>query len=70
MFWWFERKGEHLRVEILQLAPDKYELRVIQPDGTEYVETFAQADHLAKRQKQFQDTLSSQGWTGPHGWVM
>ena len=34
MFWWFERSGEHLRLEVLQLAADKYELRVIDADGT------------------------------------
>jgi hypothetical protein len=70
MFWWFERKGQHLRVEVLQLALDKYELRTIQADGTEQVETFTDADDLAKRQRELQDGLSNQGWTGPHGWVM
>jgi hypothetical protein len=70
MFWWFERSGEHLRLEVLQLAADKYELRVIDADGTARVETFASADDLAKRQTQLQHALSSQGWTGPHGWVM
>lgn len=50
MFWWFARKGELLRVEVLQLAVDNYELRVIQADGTERVETFSNADDLSKRQ--------------------
>ena len=70
MFWWFERKGQHLRIEVLQLAPYKYELRTIQADGTEQVEMFTDADELAKRQRELQDALSNQGWTGPHGWVM
>jgi hypothetical protein len=35
MLWWFERAGRHTRVEVLQLATDEYELRVIdaEPDG-------------------------------------
>ena len=70
MFWWFEREGEHLRVEVLQLSEDKYELNVTDADGTERLETFTNAGDLAKRQKQLQDGLSSQGWSGPHGWVM
>jgi hypothetical protein len=70
MFWWFERQGQHLRVEVLQLAPDKYELRTIHADGTERVETFTNATDLAKRQRELQGGLSSEGWTGPHGWVM
>ena len=41
MFWWFVRSGQHLRVEVLWLAADKFELRVIDADGTEHVEMFA-----------------------------
>jgi hypothetical protein len=70
MFWWFERNGQHLRIEVLQLSPDKYELRTIRADGTEHVETFTHADELAKRQRELQDALSNEGWTGPHGWVV
>jgi hypothetical protein len=70
MFWWFERKGQHLRIEVLQLAPDTYELRTIHPDGTEQVEMFTNAAELAKRQQQLQDAVAGEGWTGPHGWVM
>ena len=70
MFWWFEREGQHLRVEVLQLAADKYELRVTNADETEHVETFGNANDLAKRQQQFQAALSLDGWTGPHGWVI
>jgi hypothetical protein len=70
MFWWFEREGQHLRVEVLQLAAGQFELRTIQADGSEQVETFTNADELAKRQRVLQDTLSNSGWTCPHGWVM
>jgi len=70
MFWWFERHGELLRVEVLQLAEDVFELRVIHADGREEVETFSNGDELAKRQIQLQQGITNQGWTGPHGWVM
>jgi hypothetical protein len=70
MFWWYERQGELLRVEVLQIATTKYELHVIAPDGTETVETFTDADSLAKRQEHLQQTVRGDGWTGPHGWVI
>ena len=54
MFWWFERGGELLRLEVLQVASDQYELRVIQSDGTENIETFASAQELNRRQEQVQ----------------
>jgi hypothetical protein len=53
-----------------QLASDQYELRVIDADGTERIETFSNADDLAKRQTQLQQAMSNERWTGPHGWVM
>lgn len=70
MFWWYERKGQHLRVEVLQIAPNEFELRMIDPDGAETVETFTDADNLAKRQVVLQQTVTRDGWTGPHGWVI
>jgi hypothetical protein len=70
MFWWFERQGELLRVEVLQLGEGRYELRVIHADGTGHVEIFSNAGDLAKRQTLLQQGMSDDGWTGPHGWVM
>ena len=70
MFWWFEREGKLLRVEVLQLAADHYELHVMQPDEAERVETFSNADDLLKRQVQLQHEMSDRGWSGPHGWVI
>src|SRR5260370_3133034 len=37
VFWWYEREGQHLRVEVLQVAAHKYELRMVDADGTERV---------------------------------
>ena len=70
MFWWFERGGELLRLEVLQVASDQYELRVIQSDGTENIETFASAKDLNRRQEQVQRRVAEEGWNGPHGWIM
>jgi hypothetical protein len=70
MFWWFERRGAYMRCEVLQLAAEKYELRVIEPDGTESVEAFEDPANLAKRQQDMVESLSASGWSGPHGWVL
>jgi len=51
-------------------APGKFEMRVIQADGTEVVETFSDARDLAKRQDEVQRAVSQDGWDGPHGWLM
>ena len=70
MFWWFERAGEYLRVEVLELAPHQFELRVIRADGVQTVETYSNAQDVAKRQEELQRAVRQEGWTGPHGWVM
>ena len=70
MFWWFARAGEFLRLEVLELAPNKFELRVIRADGLEVVETFSNAQDLGKRQEELQRAVKKEGWRGPHGWVM
>jgi hypothetical protein len=70
MLWWFERAGRHTRVEVLQLATDDYELRVIDADGVEQIEHFTNAVDLAKRQETIQQTLVECGWTGPQGWML
>ena len=68
MFWWFERRGEFLRYEARDLPAGGFELRVINPDGTEHVENFSDSGDLARRQVTFEHDLVSDGWTGPHGW--
>jgi hypothetical protein len=40
MFWWFERGEEIIRLEVLQLPSNGFELRVIEADGSETTETF------------------------------
>lgn len=68
MFWWFERGGEYLRYETRGAPTEGYELRVIRPDGSEYVENFDDSSDLTRRQLDFERELASDGWTGPHGW--
>ncbi len=70
MFWWFERNGQHLRLEVLELRPGAYELRLIDPNGEERIETFNDARDLADRQEEVHQILGQQGWTGPHGWLI
>src|SRR5262249_17368360 len=70
MFWWFERNGEYLRLEVLEPQPGTFELRLIQADGLVTVETFSNADDLATRQAQLQSLMTDEGWSGPHGWVL
>jgi hypothetical protein len=68
LFWWFERGGQFLRYEVNGVPGGGYVLRVIDPDGTERAELFEDSHDLSKRQADFERELSSQGWTGPHGW--
>jgi len=70
MFWWFERKGELLRVEVLQVSEQLFELRTIAADGTETLETFTNAQDLAKRQEEVIAKIAKDGWSGPHGWII
>lgn len=70
MFWWFERHGAYTRLEVLEVAPGEFELRLIAPDGSEQVERFTDANQLAARQRSVEAELKTRGWTGPHGWIM
>jgi hypothetical protein len=62
MFWWFERRGAYMRCEVLKLATEKLELRVLEPDGTESVEAFDDDAGLAARQQHFSSTPLGHGW--------
>lgn len=70
MFWWFERDGAYTRFEVLEISPGQFELRLIAADGSEHVELFTDANALAARQRSVEADLRTNGWTGPHGWVM
>ena len=70
MFWWYERRGEYSRAEVLPLPTGGYELRVVGPDGSEFVEQFDAADHVARRRSDIEEELRREGWSGPHGWYI
>ena len=69
MLWWFEREGQRIRLEVLPLPAGAYELRVLDANGVERVEHFADAADLAKRQQEIQQTLVASGWRGPSTWI-
>jgi hypothetical protein len=68
VFWWFERRGQFLRYEVRDLPDGRFELRVIDIDGSERAEQFVDSGDLNKRQIEFERNLAADGWTGPVGW--
>jgi len=70
MLWWFERGGRHTQVEVLHLVNGRYELRVLDADGREHVETFDDPAELAKRQQAVHDDLVAQGWKRSGEWLL
>jgi len=68
MIWFYERHGVFIRCETRD-APngDGFELVMIDPDGTERVERYADSASLQRRQEELQDSLTHDGWTGPFG---
>jgi hypothetical protein len=70
MFWWFERRGHYVRCEVRFQATGDYEFAVLDADGSEHIERFTDASELAKREENLERELASEGWTGPHGWIV
>ena len=70
MLWWFEREGLRTSIEVLHLANGEFELRIIDSDGIERVETFTSATELAKRQQAIHETLAVGGWTRSGEWLL
>jgi hypothetical protein len=68
VFGWFERSGRYLRYEAREGPAGSFELCVIDADGVEHVERFADSVSLTRRQLEFERHIAAQGWTGPHGW--
>jgi len=67
MFWWFERNGELLRVEVVEARSRHYTIHVVDSDGLESVEDFASSQDADRRHRELLRTLKDDGWTGPHG---
>jgi hypothetical protein len=68
MFWWFRRGSDYVRYESRDTGGGVYELRLLDPDGTERVERFDTERELNDRQRELERSLIEEGWTGPHGW--
>jgi hypothetical protein len=68
VFWWFKRGNDYVRYESREVEPGAFELRFVDTDGTERVETFDDARKLEERQRDLEQSLALDGWTGPHGW--
>ena len=68
MFWWFERGGHYLRCEAVPAAAGGFELRVVNPDGTERVQQCSDSAALSEQQRHLINEITSDGWNGPHGW--
>ena len=68
MVWFYERQGTFIRCETRDVAHVRaYELVIVQPDGSETVERFADSASLDRRQQELQSLLVHDGWQGPFG---
>ena len=67
MFYWFQKGKDLIRYEARTLL-NAYELVIVEPDGTEKVEHFGNAEALEKRETDLLNELRRDGWNGPHGW--
>jgi hypothetical protein len=70
MIWFFEKKGQYVRCETRKADDGAYELVITEADGTERVERFEESAAMARRQVELENSLTAEGWTGPHGRVM
>jgi len=70
MLWWFERDGQHTRIEVLQPPAGQYELHIFNPDGTERVEHFDDLGALRARQQDVHDVLIATGWKRSGEWLL
>jgi hypothetical protein len=70
MFWWFKRGDSYVRYESRQNGAAAYELRIVNAEGGEDVELFDNEQDLSARQRDLEQQLMDQGFSGPHGWNM
>jgi hypothetical protein len=62
MLWFFERNGRRARVEV-DGTTRSFELRVVDSDGVEIIERFADARELASRHEAVVRQLRTRGWS-------
>ena len=70
MLWWFEREGVRTTIEVLELPSGGFELHLVDADGSEHIEHFANVLDSAKRQQLIQDELAALGWTRSGEWLV
>ena len=70
VIWIFEREGQQARLQVLYLAPDRYEVHFLDADGVEHLETFTNATDAGNRQLELLHTLGSQGWKKTGDWKL
>jgi len=63
MIWFFERESDRLHYEIRHRTDgDEYELVVTHPDGSQFIERFADASGLIERSGSLRSELFERGW--------
>ena len=68
MVWFYERAGTFIRCETRDAENgDGFELVIINPDGSEEIERFADSSSLSRRQEELESALAHDGWAGPFG---
>jgi len=67
MFSWFKRGDDFVSYEARKIDVGLYELRFVNVDGSERVELFNHEQLLNDRQRELEQSLADDGWSGPHG---
>ena len=63
MIWFFERERDRLHFEIRHRTDgEEYELVVTYPDGSQFIEQFADASGLIERSSALRSELFERGW--------
>jgi len=70
MLLWFQRRGQHVQVQILQPVNGRCELRVLDSDGREHVEEFFDPEQLRQRQEMVCEGLRAEGWQRSGEWLL
>lgn len=70
MIWIFEREEKRATLQLLYLAPDKYELHLVDADSVDHVEHFTNATDAGNRQDELLQSPVSNGWAKTGGWKL
>ena len=70
MIWIFERGAQVAKLETIYLPPNSYEIRFVDAEGVEHVETFDDPAVANDRQWSLLVTLKGQGWEKSGEWKL